>query len=203
MKPKAVHWPGNASADGDLYTSRPRRRKGRMTLLEYYNTPESTLPQELIDGVRHVADAPFVSHQRVVLKLAMALQAYADRTGGEVLVAPVDVILDDRRPLVLQPDLLYLTPARLSLAHDRVHGAPDLVIEVLSPRVRIGDLDQKVHWYAEYGVREIWLYNQISRVLHILDCEAGQLARRREVEGPILSTVLPDFQRSMTDILGW
>lgn len=174
-----------------------------MTLLEYYNTPETVVPQELVDGILHVADAPFVSHQRVVLKLAIALQTHADRAGGEVLVAPVDVILDERRPLVLQPDLLYLTPERQSLVADRVYGAPDLVVEVLSPRPRIGDLDQKTRWYAQYGVREIWLYDQIGRSLHILDCDGSEVVEKRTMEDTIVSRVLPAFGESVSGVLGW
>ena len=115
-----------------------------MTLLQYFNTPETVLPSELIDGVRHVADAPFVSHQRVVLRLATALQDHAASAGGEVLVAPVDVILDEHRPVVLQPDLLYLAPDQTLMAIDRIYGAPALVVEVLSPRPRIGDLNARL-----------------------------------------------------------
>ena len=174
-----------------------------MTLLEYYNTPETVLPRELVDGVMAVRDAPFVSHQRVVLKLAMELQAYTARTGGEVIIAPVDVVLDERRPLVLQPDLLFLTAERQSLALDRVYGAPDVAIEVLSPRPRIGEIDQKIGWYAEYGVREIWLINQVSRAAQVLECEAGQVTTTREVASAITSGVLPGFEASIADLLGY
>jgi hypothetical protein len=84
-----------------------------MTLVEYFDTPETLLPQELVDGQRKVADAPLVSHQRIVLQIAMALESYARRhQAGEVFVAPIDVVLDPDRPLVVQPDLLLVSPAR-------------------------------------------------------------------------------------------
>ena len=165
-----------------------------MTLLEYFNTPESLLPQELICGQMRVADAPFVSHQRIVLKLAMALQAHADHTGsGEVFVAPVDIVLDLDRDLVVQPDLLFISRDRIDIVHERIYGAPDLVVEVLSPRPRIGQLEERVGWFAEHGVREIWLYNQSSRTLDILGCEGGAVMSRTTVghDDPIRSAVLP------------
>jgi Uma2 family endonuclease len=74
---------------------------------------------------------------------------------------------------------------------------------VLSPRPRIGDLDRKVHWYAEYGVREIWLINQANRGMQVLQCESGQVARRHDIDGTITSAVLPGFQTSLIDLLGW
>lgn len=178
-----------------------------MTLQEYFNTPETVLPQELIDGAVRAADAPFVSHQRVVLRLALALQAHLDSretaVQGEVLMAPVDVVLDVHRPLVLQPDLLFVSSDREQIVLDRIYGPPDLVVEVLSPHPRIGDLAQRVDWFAQYGVREIWLYDQIVRRLDVLQCRNGRVSSRVSLEsGPIESTVFPDLRTTMSAVLG-
>jgi Uma2 family endonuclease len=177
-----------------------------MTVAEYQQTPEVVTPQELIFGHVEVHDAPTVSHQRVVLSLAIALHTYASQHGGEVLIAPTDVVLDERRALVLQSDLLYLAPGSAALAGDRVEGAPDLVIEVLSPYPRIGRLDEKVRWYSSYGVREIWLYHQLAKHLDVLYCAGGGVARSvrfgiGEKDAPIDSAVLPDFQVRLRDVL--
>lgn len=173
-----------------------------MTLLEYFNTPETVLPQELIDGAMYVADAPAVSHQRALLRFALALHEHADEVGGELLIAPTGVILDERRPVVLQPDLLYLAPGRGHLALDRVYGAPDLVIEILSPRARVGDLDQRVRLFAEYGVREVWLYDQTTRRMNVLRCEGGAVRETAQIgDGPMASDVLPTFTRTIRGIL--
>lgn len=176
-----------------------------MTLLEYFNTPETLLPQELIYGQIRVADAPFVSHQRIVLKLAMALQAHADSTGsGEVFLAPIDVILNADRALVVQPDLLFISRDRIDIVHERIYGAPDLVVEVLSPRPRIGQLEERVGWFAEHGVREIWLYNQRDRQLDILGCDGSAVVSRTTAgyDDLIRSAVLPDLKRTMSSVLG-
>jgi Uma2 family endonuclease len=175
-----------------------------MTLREYGRTPKTVLPQELVDGVLRVADAPFVGHQRIVFRLARALQDHVERTAaGEVFVAPVDVVLDADRPLVLQPDLLFVSQERSKLVQDRIYGAPDIVVEVLSPNPRIGRLDDRVRWFAQYGVREVWIYREPDRRLDLLTCQAGRPLGTVSF-GPsafLRSGVLPEFQRATRSIL--
>jgi Uma2 family endonuclease len=174
-----------------------------MTLQEYQQTPESVLPQELIYGVVTAADAPFVPHQRIVFQLARALDTHVnDARVGEVFVAPLDVILDRERALVLQPDILFVARERSYIVQDRVYGAPDLVVEVLSPNPRIGQLDDRLRWFASAGVREIWLYHQFAHVLQIVGCRDGRPAHTTSFEGttPIRSEVLPGFTRSVSSL---
>jgi Uma2 family endonuclease len=176
-----------------------------MTLQEYFATPETVLPQELIFGALRVADAPFVGHQRVVLELAVALRAYArTHDAGEVVISPADVILDADRALVLQPDVLFVSTDRSEILRERIYGAPDLVVEVLSPHPRIGKLEERVRWFAEYGVREIWLYHQLARRLEVLTCHSGAVTASDRFVGetPIRSHVLPLFSESLTSVLG-
>ena len=176
-----------------------------MTLAEYLATPETVLPRELVDGTLRVAEAPFVSHQRVVFAIARALHEHAGINGaGEIVIAPIDVILDPERDLVVQPDLLFVSRDRSHIVRDRVYGAPDLVVEVLSPNPRIGTLSERVGWFAEYGVREIWLYHQHARRLDVLACEGGHVAstERYDRDQPVRSTVLPHFGRTMESVLG-
>ena len=116
-----------------------------MTTVEYLQTPETVLPRELAFGVLHVAESPTVLHQRVVRDLTIALTAFTrERLLGEVLPAPMDVILDFENNLVVQPDLLFVAGERQHIVTDRVYGPPDLVVEVLSPNPRIGRLEERV-----------------------------------------------------------
>lgn len=176
------------------------RTEGHMTLAEYFQTPETLLPQELIFGAVRVADAPYVPHQRLVLRLATALQEHVDETNtGEVFVAPIDCIFDRERALVLQPDIVFVSHSRRDIVLDRIYGAPDLAIEILSPNPRIGQLDERVRWFAQYGVAEIWLYHQTEHRLHVLTCADGEVVSRRTFgdDTPIESKVLPQFHSTM------
>jgi len=181
-----------------------RKRQGNMTLQEYFTTPETVRPQELIYGQVLVADAPFVSHQRVLLKLAMALIDHVERwSAGEVFIAPIDVILDRDPALVVQPDLLFVSSGRLGMVQERIYGAPDLVIEILSPHPRIGQIDERIERFAEYGVREIWVYHQPERRMEILSCDGGSVVARRSFGwvDRIESSVLPPFTQTLGAIV--
>jgi Uma2 family endonuclease len=190
---------------GDAELVPRRRRKGKqMTVDEYLATPETVLPRELIFGTLRVAEAPLVNHQRTVFALARALHAHVDEHGaGEVIISPVDVVLDRVGGLVLQPDLLVVSSDRSAIVGDRIEGAPDLVIEVLSPTPRIGRLDERVAWFAQHGVREMWLYDQGPRLLTVLECSGGRVSatRRFESHEPVRSQVLPGLDLRMASIV--
>lgn len=151
-----------------------------MTTDEYLRTEETVLPCELAYGVLRVADSPSASHQRMVgrLHLAMAPVVEAQRS-GEILLAPMDVILDYDRALVVQPDLMFISSARAGIVTHKIHGAPDLVVEILSPNPRIGTLNERVGWFAKYGVRECWLADLPKEQYAVLTLDAGGISGRR------------------------
>lgn len=105
-----------------------------LTTKKYLARPETLVPTELIYGSLRVADAPLAHHQRAVRDLCFAMVEHAEsRHLGEVLFAPLDVILDVQRALVVQPDLLFVSNERRHIVADRIYGAPDLVVEIISP----------------------------------------------------------------------
>ena len=177
-----------------------------MTTVEYLHTPETLLPRELAFGVLRVADAPIVRHQRVVRDLTIALTACArEHRLGEVLPAPVDVILDRDANLVVQPDIVFVAADRAEIVSDRIHGAPDLVVEVLSPHPRIGRLHEKVEWFARYGVKECWLVDLTRRQIAVLVFAGGRVATRGLFLGSdrVASTLLPELRLTPTDLFGY
>ena len=177
-----------------------------ITTKDHLETPETLVPTELIYGVLRAADAPLAHHQRAVRDLCFALVEHAEsRRLGEVLVSPLDVILDVERALVVQPDLLFISKERAHVVTDRVYGAPDLVVEVLSPKPRIGELGERINWFAEYGVRECWLVHQIQKRVEVINFDNGMVLGRTSFHerAPIRSRVLPDFDRTLASILRW
>lgn len=184
---------------------RPRRR-GLMTLHEYFQTPETVVPQELIYGAVRVAESPSPIHQHTVGALFLALHQHLAKQGtGTVWLAPLDVVLDAQAPLVVQPDLFVILNRGAAVVNDRVYGAPDLVIEVLSPRPRIGDLGERVEWFRQYGVRECWLVHQLTGRIDVLGFEDRRLISQTTFtrRAHIQSAVLPGFGRNWASMVGY
>jgi Uma2 family endonuclease len=176
-----------------------------MTTDEYFRTPETMLPQELVWGMVRDASAPAPGHQWTVGRFFLVLTAHVQRRGaGRVWVSPVDVVLDRDRRLVVQPDLVVVAEHRLGMVTDRVWGPPDLVVEILSPWPRIGTLDERIGWFAQYGVRECWLVHQDVRSIEVIGFSSGAIADRRLhlSHEPLRSSVLPAFDMRPDAIFG-
>jgi Uma2 family endonuclease len=176
-----------------------------MTTAEYLQTEETVLPRELAHGVLRVAESPSATHQRVVRELAMALVPFVrERNLGEVFFAPMDVILDADAALVVQPDLLFVSDGRSNIVTDRVYGAPDLAVEVLSPHPRVGRLEERVGWFANYGVRECWLARVPEKQLVVLTFNSGIVVNQALFSGsqPIVSGVLTGLSLTPLQIFG-
>jgi Uma2 family endonuclease len=176
----------------------------RLTVHRYLEGPESMRPMELIFGYVREPPSPFATHQGVVTRLTSALYEHARRRGlGAVYVSPIDVVLDEARALVVQPDVIFIAAARQHIVRDRVWGAPDLVVEVLSPGTARRDRTQKLRWYRQYGVKECWLVDPLRRRVDVIACDARPRARRQVYAGstPIRSRVLADLELPVGEIL--
>ena len=150
----------------------------RLTFDEYCRTPETNLKRELFFGAVREG-ATLVRHQGVVVQLVVAFELFnRARLRGFVGVAPGDVVLDQERDLVLQPDVFVIGPDRLPLVGAKFHGAPDIVVEVTSPSRRRYDRVQKRTVYREYGVKEYWIADPLARTVEVIAWEGE---RRDEV----------------------
>ena len=130
----------------------------RLTTDEYLAGEETLRPQELVWGVVRDAPTPHPRHQRAVFRLAELMAAHVRAGGlGEVFLSPLDVILDEARALVVQPDIFFVAKDRLHIVSDRVRGAPDLAVEILSPNTRRTDEITKRKLYERFGVAEYWV----------------------------------------------
>jgi len=176
-----------------------------MSTAEYLRTPTTNQVHELWHGTLQVAESPTSWHQDLAFEIAVAIRMHArSRDLGKVWVAPLDVILDHDRAVVLQSDVVYVFRQRLNIVTDKVRGAPDLVVEVLSPLPRIGSLAERVQCFAAHGIRECWLVHQLSRTVEVLTFDDGHLAHRAAAAAAdaIPSRVLPDLSLRLDDING-
>ena len=174
-----------------------------MTVDEYlYDTDETNRIRELAMGRLREPPAPFFSHQALVLKLATIWSQHVESGRlGRVAIAPVDVVLDKERSLILQPDVLFISTPRLSIVRDQIWGPPDLVAEVLSVGTAKHDRGDKLGWYYQYGVRECWLVDPFTQTVAVFDF-AGPSPVAHSVIGAdaIRSGVLPDLKMTAREL---
>ena len=165
----------------------------KFTYEDYRTTPEDKR-YELLDGDLLMTPAPNLKHQRVQLELAMQLGRFIkERALGEFFFAPCDVVLSNHD--VVQPDLLFVSRERAHLLSggDNVRGAPDLVVEVLSPTTADRDRGYKHALYAKHGVREYWLVDPVDETIVIHRLHHGALVvahtfgRGQTLRSPLLA----------------
>jgi len=186
---------GQLPEDGDILTTN-----------EYLQTVETLRVQELVNGRVCVAESPSPRHQDLLLEIAVLLRVFVGQQRvGSIYIAPLDVILDPRRALIVQPDLFFISNRRREIITDRIWGAPDMVLEVMSPNLRIGDLQERIGWFCEYGVRECWLVHQVTREIEVLQLASGGVRSRQAYRerDRIESEVLPFFGLSPDVLTGW
>jgi Uma2 family endonuclease len=127
---------------------------------------------ELFDGEAYMSPSPNLRHQLLCQRLFLAFQG-AIRDADLVLFAPMDVVLSPGT--VHQPDLILVLNKNRGILKDVVRGAPDLVVEVLSPSHAERDRVMKMETYSRHGVGEYWIVDDEARQVEIyrLDPEAG------------------------------
>ena len=137
-----------------------------MTYADLAHMPDDGKRYELLEGVLTVSPSPNRKHQWVVWNLVIFFTQVKAARYGEAYVAPFDVILDTHN--VVQPDVLFIRTDRLSIVtENNVQGAPDLVVEVLSPATRDRDLTAKAHLYAQFGITEYWIVDPDAETLAV------------------------------------
>jgi Uma2 family endonuclease len=122
----------------------------------------------LMEGGADLAPAPSDKHQSIVVELLAALHRFiTENSLGQIRVSPYDVVLSDND--VVQPDLLFVSRERAGIiTRANVQGAPDLVVEVLSPGTAQYDRGYKRTLYGRHGVREYWLVDPEAETIEVL-----------------------------------
>ena len=170
----------------------------RLTYEEYLKEPETMLRYDIVDGEIVMSAAPHVEHQRTLKRAFRPIDRFVvQQDMGEILFAPVDIILQ-RDPLrTRQPDLMFVSNERASIIQDgRVHGGPDLIMEIISHSDTRAEIESRLADYASLNVRECWLvYPQIHAV-EVLRLEGGKWQRAyiRGAGELLESAVLPGLE---------
>ncbi len=127
---------------------------------------------ELLYGRLYRVPSPTLAHQVVVGEIFARLRETMAPSGALVVVAPIDVALADHS--VVQPDLVLVTAARAGVLGTRIEGAPDLLVEVLSPSTVLRDRGEKLRLCADSGVREYWLVDPETHATEFLVLREGR-----------------------------
>lgn len=159
---------------------------------------------ELLNGEVVRKASPTVQHQRIARRLVKAFEKYLDeKPVGELLFAPLDVVLDDYNSP--QPDIFIIRSARKHIVDEQeqiVRGAPDLVVEIISPGSIRRDRFDKKDLYEQAGVPEFWIVDPNNRSIevHTLQEERYKVFAFAAETGKVQSSVLEGFEFEVADI---
>jgi len=157
--------------------------------------PDDGNRYELLNGVITMAAAPTWKHQLVSRAIFRLIDQWVvEHVLGDTLFAPVDVILDDEN--VLQPDIVFVDEAHLSgVQGGRMHGAPQLLVEVISPTSRGRDSVEKAMQYARAGAAEYWLADPRLETISVFSLIDLVYVERSPDDGDVsASVVLPGLR---------
>jgi Uma2 family endonuclease len=178
------------------------------TYADYLTWPED-VRYELIDGVAYLmAPAPTLDHQDIAGEIYFQLRRALAGKPCRAFIAPVDVRLpkadeaDGRIDTVVQPDVLVVCDSA-KLDRRGVRGAPDFVVEVLSPATASHDHVLKRRVYERAGVKEYWLVHPTDRIVTIYRLLDGEYGKPdvRELAGETPIAVLPDIAIAWDDLV--
>jgi Uma2 family endonuclease len=188
-------------------TTSPDRRvwpeQGQWTYDDWLELPDDGTRYEVIDGVLHMTPAPSIRHQLVAGSLFRTISSHVVAGKlGVVLVAPVDVRLPGQ-PIPFKPDIVFVSAERHAIVGEQlIDGAPDLVVEVLSPSNWPYDRNEKFRLYRDAGVPEYWIADYRAETIEVYALEQGEyVLLSRAVRGDhVASCVLPSLAVDVDEV---
>ncbi len=157
--------------------------------------PDDGLRYEIIGGELIVSSAPTIPHQIVLGDLYFLIRDFlrTHRHLGEVYLSPFDVRLSPHD--IIEPDLLFIRRERLDILNSGRYamGAPDLVVEIISPSSRKTDRGAKFDLYACSGIPEYWLIDPATRQVQLFVLREGRYDEVAAEEGRLRSEVITGF----------
>ena len=171
-----------------------------ITLEQYEALPEEKRV-EVFDGVVYDMASPSQIHQTILLKISALLDSYVTKKGGPcvVLPAPFDVKLSDNPLSIVQPDILVVCD-KDKLDGNRCNGAPDFIIEIVSPGNPADDYVRKLYYYKNYGVREYWIVDPKRKTITINYFEGNLVSVQYPFDSIIKVNIYDDLLINFSEI---
>ena len=171
------------------------------TIEDIYNLPEGTRA-ELIDGQIYYMAPPTRKHQDIVGTLYRKIADYIDAKGGscKTYVSPFAVFLNENDKNYVEPDISVIcNPNKLN--DKGCTGAPDWIVEIVSPGSRKMDYFTKLFKYRTAGVREYWIVNPLTRTVNVYDLEKEELTDLYSFDDDIQVCIYDDLTINITELL--
>ena len=171
-----------------------------MTLEKYEVLPEEKRI-EVFDGIVYDMASPSQIHQTILTELLVLLRNYIRGKGGNcsVFPAPFDVKLNDKPLTIVQPDIMIICD-KDKLDGKRCNGAPDFIIEIVSPGNLSDDYIKKAYYYKNYGVREYWIVDPKRQIITVNYFEGDLLNIQYSFESTIKVNIYDDLLINFSDI---
>ncbi len=173
----------------------------KLTYQDYVNL-EGDERYELIDGELVLVGSPNENHQMVSMELGSQMHSFVKANNlGRAFHAPYDVLLTDTD--VVQPDILFVSNEREHIRTPaNIQGAPDLIVEILSPSSSRRDWRDKRELYASHEVREYWIVDPANHIVWVMLLRDGELVEQGAYgEGDtVTSSILEGFSVSLNEV---
>lgn len=173
-----------------------------ITLKQYEALPENRRV-EVFDGIAYDMASPSQEHQTISMELSTILNTYLKSKNGpcRVFHAPFDVKLNDTPLIIVQPDLMIVCN-KDKLDGKRCNGAPDFVIEIVSPGNPADDYIRKLYHYKNYGVREYWIVDPRRKTVIVNYFEGNILNIQYSFDSTIKVNIYEDLFINFANIAG-
>lgn len=170
------------------------------TIEDIYNLPEGTRA-ELIDGQIYYMAPPSRMHQEISMFLSYSITDYIKQKHGscKVYAAPFAVFLNKDDINYVEPDISVICdPSKLD--DKGCHGAPDWIIEIVSPSSQRMDYLTKLLKYKTAGVREYWIVNPVTKTVNVFDFHSEEQTGMYSFDDEIPVTIYPELTIKLADV---
>jgi Uma2 family endonuclease len=175
----------------------------KLTYVDYEKMPADGFRHEILEGEEYMTPAPNLDHQTAVGNtFRLVANHVSAQKLGRVFVAPTDVVLSKHD--IVEPDVVFVSVKHLSILSEKnIQGAPDLVIEILSPSTAAEDRGRKLTTYDRTGVNEYWMIDPQGRTVEIREFGSARRTRIYKEGQSFESAQLPGLKVRLEDIFSF
>lgn len=173
----------------------------QITTLEQYEALPEDIRAEAFDGQIYYMASPSQEHQTISTELTTILNSYIKNNKGscKVFHAPFDVKLSDSPLTIVQPDIMVICD-KDKLDGKRCNGAPDFIIEIVSPANPSDDYIRKLYYYKNAGVREYWIVDPRRKTVTVNYFEGNKLSIQYSFDSTIKVNIYDDLYINFSEI---